>query len=152
MVRLLVVGGSGYLGSRIVRQALKAGHAVTSLSRRGRPTDTVTPASELAGAEWIAGDVTDSAAVASAVDKADAVITTLGVFGSNAYMRSINGDANIAIARAAKEAGGEQKKWTSWQRTVPPPTRAPDDRIFVRVQAFITISKPSLIVEPFLTL
>lgn len=111
IMRLLVVGGSGYLGTRIVRQALKSGHAVTAISRRGGPPQsTVTPAEELAGAEWISGDVTDSAAVASAVAGKDAVITTLGVFGSNAYMRAINGDTNIAIARAAKDAGAQGQR------------------------------------------
>ena len=33
--KLLVVGGNGYVGSNICQEAVKRGHTVISLSRRG---------------------------------------------------------------------------------------------------------------------
>jgi len=103
-MKLIVVGGSGYLGARVVRQALLRGHSVTSISRSGGPPAGVTPAAELEGAEWVAGDATVPE-VQARVGDADGVITTLGVFGTNERMRAVNGDANIAIARAAAAGG-----------------------------------------------
>ncbi|EOD34831.1 hypothetical protein EMIHUDRAFT_228095 [Emiliania huxleyi CCMP1516] len=76
-MKLIVVGGSGYLGARVVRQALLRGHSVTSISRSGGPPAGVTPAAELEGAEWVAGDATVPE-VQARVGDADGVITTLG--------------------------------------------------------------------------
>ncbi|MDW8046860.1 MAG: NAD-dependent epimerase/dehydratase family protein [Chloroflexota bacterium] len=50
-MRILVAGGTGFIGSAIVRRLAGAGHAVTVLSRRPRP--------RLAAVEHLAGDVTD---------------------------------------------------------------------------------------------
>ena len=54
--KLLVLGGSGYLGSRICRAAVEAGYKVTALSRRGGPPK-MDPALEQV--EWRIGDATE---------------------------------------------------------------------------------------------
>merc|ERR1712087_294276 len=101
-MRLVVVGGSGYVGTRIMRAALMRGVNVASVSRRGKPHTDV--AQSLEGAEWISADVEDDEQLAGAVSGADAVISCLGAFGSNEFMRRINGDANAKIAAASFKA------------------------------------------------
>ena len=62
--RLLLLGGTGFVGSAVAERALAAGFSVTSLSRRGRPTpsdDGWPPQSLLDRVEWRAGDATDPA-------------------------------------------------------------------------------------------
>ena len=57
---LLVVGGSGYLGRELVRQALALGLRVTATHFSGGPGE--------AGATWIPLDVRDEAAVERALE------------------------------------------------------------------------------------
>jgi farnesol dehydrogenase len=64
-MRVVVTGGTGYLGSAIVRALARAGHSPIAFSRRAS-------AAGLPGAA-IDGDVRDRAAVRRAVDGADAV-------------------------------------------------------------------------------
>ena len=68
MTRLLVVGGSGFIGRELCRRAVAAGHEVRSVSRGGRPTD-VDPAP--AAAVNRAADV-DAAADADPATDGDA--------------------------------------------------------------------------------
>ncbi len=71
--RILVAGASGRLGSRIVREALAQGHAVTALSRSPEAMGISHPALTLA-----AVDVRDEVAIARVVPAHDAVISALG--------------------------------------------------------------------------
>eukprot|EP00967_Tisochrysis_lutea_P095575 scaffold139442_cov15-Tisochrysis_lutea.AAC.1 len=82
-MRLVVIGGSGYVGRRVVSLALERGHAVRAVSRSGSP-----PTSALSQAEWLSADMRQSERVREAVGESEAVISTLGAFGSPAYMRS----------------------------------------------------------------
>lgn len=75
--RLLVVGGNGYAGREICRNAVSAGFKVTSLSRRGQnplPNDPL-----LTEVEWTAGNALDQATINAAVGKADAVVHAIGL-------------------------------------------------------------------------
>lgn len=99
--RIVVIGGSGFVGSAICKAAVSKGIEAISLSRSGRPSysdpwvDQVT---------WMAGDVFyanwDEVLVG-----ATAVISTLGGFGSDEQMQRINGEANIVAVNAAKDYG-----------------------------------------------
>ena len=74
MAKIKVIGGTGYAGSNIVREAVKRGHEVTSLSRN-------LPADPVDGASYITGSVFDSEFLAQAVSDADVVIETLSPRG-----------------------------------------------------------------------
>lgn len=73
-MKITIFGASGATGRLVVRQALDAGHAVTAVTR--------CPAKfPLAGEQLtvIGGDVSDGAALAPAIEGADAVLSSLGV-------------------------------------------------------------------------
>ena len=113
MKKLLVVGGSGYLGRHVVRCGLRHGLAVKSLSRSGAPPAAVSM-DGLDGAEWLSGSAEDAETVASALDGAYGVVSVLGTpFGTRESILRINGAANVAIAAAAKEAGVERYVYVS---------------------------------------
>jgi nucleoside-diphosphate-sugar epimerase len=57
--RVLVLGGSGFVGSAITERALARGYAVTSVSRRGAPPDASEGA--LRAVDWRVGDAADPA-------------------------------------------------------------------------------------------
>jgi NADH dehydrogenase len=69
-MKIVVAGGTGFVGSYITRALLDDGHEVTVLSRRadtsGKPL--------LVGANAIRADVTDPASLAGKLDGADAVV------------------------------------------------------------------------------
>ncbi len=102
--RMLVVGASGYVGRRVVAEALRRGVAVAALSRSGKP-NILRQDDTLHQATWLRADATQAETLAPHLDKIDAVVSALGTFGSNATMRAVNGDANAALAAAAAAGG-----------------------------------------------
>ncbi|KAK2662657.1 hypothetical protein Ddye_001231 [Dipteronia dyeriana] len=99
--RVVVLGGSGFVGSAICKAAVTKGIEVVSLSRSGRPTY---PGSWVDQVTWISGDVFyanwDEVLVG-----ATAVVSTLGGFGSEEQMQRINGEANVVAVGSAKDFG-----------------------------------------------
>eukprot|EP00257_Ricinus_communis_P005109 XP_002518987.2 uncharacterized protein At1g32220, chloroplastic [Ricinus communis] len=99
--RVVVLGGSGFVGSAICKAAVSKGIEVISLSRSGRPTY---PGSWVDQVNWIPGDVFyanwDDVLVGTT-----AVVSTLGGFGSEEQMLRINGEANVVAVNAAKDYG-----------------------------------------------
>jgi uncharacterized protein YbjT (DUF2867 family) len=93
-MNLVVLGASGRTGRLVVEQALAAGHAVTALVRSPEKLTTVNPNLRL-----VTGEVTDTSAVARALEGADAVISTLGGSGS------VIADSTTAIVAAARQTG-----------------------------------------------
>ena len=65
--------GTGFVGREVAKVALSRGHAVTCLSRRGAPTQT------LEGAQFLAGDALDRSVVESAMQGCDTVVHALGL-------------------------------------------------------------------------
>ena len=70
-MKIIVVGGTGMVGSRIVAEAAARGHEVTAASRTG--TAAGTP-----GVTSVALDATDRHAVAALAADADAVVSAIG--------------------------------------------------------------------------
>ena len=93
-MNLLVLGASGRTGRLVVEQALAAGHTVTALVRSPEKLTT-----NNANLRVVRGEATDPTAVSSALEGADAVISTLGGTGS------VIADSTRAIVAAADKTG-----------------------------------------------
>lgn len=100
--KLLVLGGNGFVGSHICREALNRGLAVASLSRSGGSSLHDPWAKNVT---WHKGNLLSSDSWKEALDGVTSVISCIGGFGSNSYMYKINGTANINAIRAAADKG-----------------------------------------------
>lgn len=73
-MRVVVAGGTGFMGRRIARALLDAGHEVGVL---GRSPEKVAALDDLKGAGSIQGDVTDTASLRGALESAEAVVAAV---------------------------------------------------------------------------
>jgi uncharacterized protein YbjT (DUF2867 family) len=80
--RILVVGGTGYLGRHVVAASARLGHPTLALVRDTAPSDPAKAALlksfQDAGVTLLKGDLDDLASLVSAVKAADVVISTVG--------------------------------------------------------------------------
>lgn len=74
MARIVVIGGTGYAGTHIAREAAGRGHEVTVVSRR-------VPESPLDGVAYAQGSVLDLASLGDVLEGADAVVSSLSPRG-----------------------------------------------------------------------
>jgi uncharacterized protein len=94
MSRIVVIGGTGYAGSAIAKEAASRGHDVTSFSRS-------LPDDQVEGINYVQGDATDTAALEAAISGADVVVAALAPRGPLAEPFR---EVNRAIARLADAA------------------------------------------------
>jgi UDP-glucose 4-epimerase len=100
-VKVLVTGGSGFIGSHVVDKARDAGHDVVVLDMRPSPY----------GAATIVGDVTSLADVRAAARGCDAIVHLAAVADVNdvaadpVLTESVNSHGTIAVLEAAREHG-----------------------------------------------
>ncbi|XP_021903200.1 uncharacterized protein At1g32220, chloroplastic isoform X2 [Carica papaya] len=100
--KLLVLGGNGFVGSHVCREALDRGISVASISRSGRSSLHDSWANNVT---WYKGNLLSSDSWMEALDGVTSVVSCIGGFGTNSYMYKINGTANINAIRAASEKG-----------------------------------------------
>lgn len=100
--KLLVLGGNGFVGSHVCKEALDRGLSVASLSRSGRSSINESWANNVV---WHQGNLLSDDSWKEALSGVTSVISCVGGFGSNSYMYKINGTANINAIRAAAEKG-----------------------------------------------
>ncbi|XP_073103504.1 uncharacterized protein At1g32220, chloroplastic isoform X2 [Elaeis guineensis] len=100
--KLLVLGGNGFVGSHVCREALERGLSVSSLSRSGRSSIRESWADKVV---WHQGNLLVPDSLKDVMNGVTAVISCVGGFGSNSHMYKINGTANINAIRAASEQG-----------------------------------------------
>ncbi|XP_038978335.1 uncharacterized protein At1g32220, chloroplastic-like [Phoenix dactylifera] len=100
--KLLVLGGNGFVGSHVCREALKQGLSVSSLSRSGRSLIRESWADKVV---WHKGNLLVPDSLKDVLNGVTAVISCVGGFGSNSHMYKINGTANINAIRAASDQG-----------------------------------------------
>lgn len=100
--KLLVLGGNGFVGSHVCKEALEQGLSVSSLSRSGRSSIRESWADKVV---WHQGNLLIPDSLKDVMNGVTAVISCVGGFGSNSHMYKINGTANINAIRAASELG-----------------------------------------------
>ena len=74
MSRIIVIGGTGYAGTHIAREAVNRGHEVTVISRQA-------PDAPLEGVRYVQGSVLDLDGLGDVFDGADAVVSALSPRG-----------------------------------------------------------------------
>jgi nucleoside-diphosphate-sugar epimerase len=109
-VKVLLTGGSGFLGGYVARDLLAAGHQVTSLGRRPQP--------ELAalGATCLELDLLDSLGLQRAARDQDGVIhaaARTGVWGPKQEYRQTNVIGTLHVYEACRRAGVRRLVYTS---------------------------------------
>jgi len=95
MARVTVIGGTGYAGANIVREAVARGHQVSAVARH-------TPDEPVAGVTYVAGDVLDPTVLEQAVAGADVVVGALSPRGE---LEGRLVDVMRRLASAAQSAG-----------------------------------------------
>src|SRR6266851_6881454 len=75
-MRVLLTGGSGFLGSYVAEQLSTAGHEVVALVRKSSNRKFL---SSLPNVSFTYGSVEDAAAAAAAVDGVDAIVHAAGL-------------------------------------------------------------------------
>lgn len=76
-MKVVVFGGSGFIGSHICEQLVAGGHIVTSVSRGGKPEAIIGMWSDKM--TWLTSDILSDTTWQSAVKEADWVIDTIGI-------------------------------------------------------------------------
>ncbi|WP_107659159.1 NAD(P)-dependent oxidoreductase [Nocardia suismassiliense] len=104
-MRLTIFGASGNTGSRLVRQALTAGHQVTAVVR-GEHSLLDHPQLRL-----VVADVLNPAAITAAIQDADAVFDTIGA--RDRGPTSVCTDAALSISKAMESVGVQRLIITS---------------------------------------
>ncbi|MFC8597123.1 NAD(P)-dependent oxidoreductase [Isoptericola sp. NPDC057191] len=94
MTRITVLGGTGYAGSAIVREAAARGHEVTAFSRSA-------PADPVPGVTYRTGSALDEESLASVIDGVQAVVVALAPRGELEHVFAQAVDRIGALARAA---------------------------------------------------
>jgi putative NADH-flavin reductase len=97
-MKLTVLAAAGRTGLAVTRQALERGHTVTAIARD--PGRVTLPAS--AGLRTVAGDVTDPASIAAAIDTDSVVLSALGTDRAGVL---------LAGAKAVVAAGPRRVIW-----------------------------------------
>jgi NADH dehydrogenase len=99
-VKILVTGGTGFVGSPIVRALVDAGHTVRVLKREpGR-------SASLPGQEAVQGDMTDAATLRHAVEGQDAVVHLVAILsGRREEFERVMEQGTRDLVAAAREAG-----------------------------------------------
>jgi NADH dehydrogenase len=111
MTRLLVVGGSGFIGRAICRRAVAGGHEVRSVSRGGRPDDLGSADQWADAVDWTSADLFAPHAWRDRLRGVDAVVHSVGIAHENPQegvtFERVNGDSAIITALEAERAGVE---------------------------------------------
>lgn len=99
MVVIALTGGTGFVGSHVIDQALAGGIELRALTRRPQP--------DRAGVTWIAGALDNPTSLAALVEGADAVLHVAGVINApdRAGFAAGNIEGTRAMIAAAQGAG-----------------------------------------------
>ncbi|MBS1663574.1 MAG: NAD-dependent epimerase/dehydratase family protein [Bacteroidetes bacterium] len=142
--RVLVTGGTGFLGAYIIQELTGRGYSVRAIRRSDR-LPAFMPPSAWEGVEWVSGDILDIVGLEEAAEGMDAIIHAAGKVSFATEDRralfsiNIDGTANIvnaalerqvprlihvsSIAALGRTGNGEkvdeEKKWTDTKWNTP---------------------------------
>jgi len=134
--RVLITGGTGFIGSYIIKNLVEKGHLVRAI-RRSKNLPFYIPAEIFNKVEWVEGDVMDIVSLHNAMQGIDSVVHSAALVSfakkqrSEMYRVNVEGTANVvnaaiennlkrflhissvaALGRTTKaETVTEQKKW-----------------------------------------
>mmetsp|Transcript_35692 Transcript_35692/g.87835 ORF Transcript_35692/g.87835 Transcript_35692/m.87835 type:complete len:257 (-) Transcript_35692:238-1008(-) len=107
--RVVVFGGTGFVGSAIAREAVRRGLAVTSVTRGGAPPAHVASQEWSNEVQWKQGDALEPDSFKQHLEGAAAVITAVGCLPLPSLTHDevvrANGETNVMPGKMAKEAG-----------------------------------------------
>jgi len=106
--KVTVLGGTGFVGSRVVQRLVDAGATVTSVSQSGKAPSWCAGEAWTEAVHWVAQDLTRGSreSVEAAVGTPDALVSCVGSIGFDVQGSLLgNGIANVAAAKAAGKAG-----------------------------------------------
>src|SRR5436305_339006 len=112
--RVMVTGGAGYVGSRLIPKLLDAGYGVNVLDMYIYGEDIFANLRDSPLLKEVKGDIRDAAAVARALDGCDAVIHLACISNDPSFDldptlgRSINFDCFRPLVKASKDAGARR--------------------------------------------
>jgi nucleoside-diphosphate-sugar epimerase len=108
-MRVLITGGTGFVGSHTVAAVIRAGHDVRLLVRRPERVRAALAPLGVDEVETVTGDVLDAASVQAAVQRCDALINAAAIFsldpGEAEEMLATNTRATEIVLEAAIGAG-----------------------------------------------
>ena len=109
-MRVLVTGGSGFLGSHVAEQLTKAGHQVVALVRKSSNRKFL---QTLANVELAEGAVEDKASVDAAMKGVDAVVHSAGLVKARgeAEFQAVNVQGTVNLLEAAIEFAPNLKRF-----------------------------------------
>ncbi|GFP85887.1 isoflavone reductase homolog [Phtheirospermum japonicum] len=108
--KILIIGGTGYIGKFIVQSSASAGHPTFVLVRESTLSNPASPKSDLiqsfrnSGVNFIIGDLYEHESLVKAIKQVDVVISTVGYAQLNDQLK---------IIAAIKEAGGVKRFFPS---------------------------------------
>ena len=115
-LKVTVLGGTGFVGSRVCKTLVNGGAEVTSVSARGEVPKWCAGEPWASAVEWRKNDITRGPReqLVEAVGSPDAVISTVGAIGFDVQGLLLgNGVANAEGAKAAKAAGAKRFVYVS---------------------------------------
>jgi NADH dehydrogenase len=99
-VKVLVTGGTGFIGPHVVQALVDAGHHVTALER------TPGASAALPSQEAVTGEMTDAASLRRAVEGQDVVVHLVSIIsGSPAQFERVMAQGTRDLVAAAQDAG-----------------------------------------------
>ncbi len=99
--KVLVTGGTGFLGAYIISALIEKGYAVRAIRRSTAVLPTFVPSVILNKAEWVEGDILDVVALEEAMEGIDTVIHAAAIVSfakkdrKKLYQVNIEGTANV---------------------------------------------------------